>query len=65
MNKMKSEDMHKYGLKNWIAFSEVIRSDNSRKKLQQAVGVYVFRLNKEFGRLKGKYDILYIGHSSN
>ena len=33
--------------------------------LNRKVGVYVFRLNRRFGRLKGESDILYVGHTEN
>lgn len=58
---MDSKDLLNYGFSSWILFSKLAKSKSIPKK----PGVYVFRLNRRFGRLKGESDILYVGHTEN
>ncbi|WP_017980964.1 GIY-YIG nuclease family protein [Methanocaldococcus villosus] len=57
---MKSDNLSNYGFNTWKKLSELREEDIPEKP-----GVYVLRLNKTFGRLIGKSDILYIGSTKN
>ncbi len=61
---MNSKFLIKDGFKNFGEFSSynIHTRDNSKLNFS---GVYVFVLNKEFPRLNGKTDILYIGQSGS
>jgi len=57
---MNSNELIKIGFKNWYYFHEL-----DEYELNNKYGVYVIKLNKTFGRLQGKSDILYIGHTTD
>lgn len=57
---MNSTDLKKFGFKNWYYFKEIDESE-----IRNKCGIYIIKLNKIFGRLKGESDILYIGHTTN
>ena len=57
---MNSKELEKYGFREWINFSDV-----SKSKIPESPGVYILRLYKQFRRLNGYSDILYIGSTAN
>lgn len=57
---MDSKNLQKEGFERWVSFNNLEPNNIPGKK-----GTYLFVLDSHFGRLKGKSDILYIGHSGN
>ncbi|MBW9220622.1 hypothetical protein KKP91_00150 [Methanothermococcus sp. SCGC AD-155-M21] len=56
---MDSKDLEIYGFTSWVKLSKL--KENEGKDIPEKSGVYVFRLDRKFGRLVGESDILYIG----
>ena len=57
---MNSKDLKIYGFEVWMPLDEQMI-----KSLPPEHGVYVMRLNRVFGRLKGESDILYVGSTDD
>lgn len=57
---MMSGDLISHGFSSWKRLSKL-----TRRELPEESGVYVFRLDKTFGRLVGESDVLYIGSTKN
>ncbi len=62
VNLMDSDTLCKYGFKNWYRLRDISSGEITPPSES---GVYVLRLNRSFGRLKGESDILYIGSTSD
>jgi len=61
---MDSSDLRIYGFTSWIKLSE-LEKNKGHGIPEKKSGVYVFRLDRKFGRLVGESDILYIGISDD
>lgn len=57
---MDSSILEQFGFKEWHSMRHL-----SGSKIPVLNGVYVIKLNKQFGRLKGTSDILYIGSTGD
>ena len=60
---MDSNDLRSYGFTSWKNLS--ILAKNKGTSISPIPGIYVFKLNKVFGRLQKMSDILYIGSTDN
>lgn len=61
---MDSKSLKIYGFVSWIEYFEL--KENEGKDIpEKERGIYVFKLDKKFGRLFGESDILYIGHAKD
>ncbi len=61
---MKSSDLSKYGLTSWTVFS--LAAEKALLALTpERPGVYVLRCCREYQRVNGSSDILYVGSATN
>ena len=61
---MTSDSLHVLGIRNWITFSRVAKSD-LLKKVPRTFGVYVIRKSTAVERVRGASDIVYVGSACN
>jgi len=59
---MDSCSLIRYGFLKWYRLLDI---KYGSVDIPSSPGVYVFRLDRCFGRLQGSSDILYIGHAKN
>jgi len=57
---MNSQDLERYGFKEWVPFNELPRTG-----MRHEGGVYILRLDTSFGRLNGVSDIVYVGSTTD